>query len=413
MMNTLGYARRYLAAARESELSALQGLLSSGALLEGISALIHALQRERGASTLWLCAAAGQTTETLAARQQEADRALDAMIARLPPRRADGSRFYSRAALALHALSGLATLRDQVARRQLPHAEAMQHYSETIRHLLHLIVEAADTASDPQMSRALLALFSFMQGKELAGQERALGAAGFAAGAFSHAAQRQLITLLAGQDRSFATFVQFADDASLQAWRAMAEAGQETEKLRRIACSGMTTRGVEAQHWFRLLSERLDAMKQIEDRLAQQMLITCRRCIDRVAQTEGDDWTACGVGQGYSLYVAAAPWLEEGEGALDAGGVAPHLSRSLLAMLEQQAQRLQAQSDELVAMRDALAQRKEIERAKALLMQHHQCDEQQAWHTLRKMAMNQNKRVWEVAQALVAVSSAFALPQKG
>lgn len=414
MMNTMGYARRYLSASRESELSALRELLTSGALLSGISALIHALQRERGASTLWLCAEASLTAEALTARRQEADQALAAMIDLLPTpqRRADGSRFYNRAALALHALSGLSTLRAQVRQRQLPHAEAMQQFSEIIRHLLHLIVEAADTASDPQMSRALLALFSFMQGKELAGQERALGAAGFAAGAFSRTAQRQLIALLEGQDRSFATFVQFADDDSLRAWRAVAEAGQEIEKLRRIACGGMTTRGVEAQRWFRLLSERLDAMKQIEERLEQRILIVCRRCIERIDQAEDDDWPTAHVGLGYSLYVAAAPWLEEGDGALDAGGVAPQLSRSLLTMLEQQAQRLQAQSDELAAMRVALTQRKEIERAKALLMQHHQCDEEQAWHTLRKMAMNQNKRVWEIAQALVAVSSAFSLTQK-
>ena len=408
MMNTMGYAGRYLSASRESELSALRELLTSGALLSGISALIHALQRERGASTLWLCAEASLTAEALTARRQEADRALAAMIDLLPTpqRRADGSRFYNRAALALHALSGLSTLRAQVRQRQLPHAEAMQQFSEIIRHLLHLIVEAADTASDPQMSRALLALFSFMQGKELAGQERALGAAGFAAGTFSRTAQRQLIALLEGGDRSFATFVQFADDDSLRAWRAVAEAGQEIEKLRRIACGGMTTRGVEAQRWFRLLSERLDAMKQIEERLEQRILIVCRRCIERIDRrktTTGPLRT--------SGWATASTWrphrLEEGDGALDAGGVAPQLSRSLLTMLEQQAQRLQAQSDELAAMRVALTQRKEIERAKALLMQHHQCDEEQAWHTLRKMAMNQNKRVWEIAQALVAVSSAF------
>ncbi|WP_368928729.1 nitrate- and nitrite sensing domain-containing protein, partial [Mixta calida] len=84
MMNTMGYARRYLSASRESELSALRELLTSGALLSGISALIHALQRERGASTLWLCAEASLTAEALTARRQEADQALAAMIDLLP-----------------------------------------------------------------------------------------------------------------------------------------------------------------------------------------------------------------------------------------------------------------------------------------------------------------------------------------
>ncbi|PNS10298.1 transcription antitermination regulator [Mixta theicola] len=412
MQNTTGYAWRYLSASRENERLALQELLNSEALLDAISALIHALQRERGISTLWLCTDTRLTPPHLATRQHEVDEALSAMLVQLPgpEERAAAGRLYGRVALALQALSGLEALRAQVQRRQLPHAEAMQQFSELIRHLLHLIFEAADNASH-SMSRALLALFSFMQGKELAGQERATGAAGFAAGAFSKADRQQLITLLECQDRSFSTFCQFADEGSLQAWRAIAEAGQETEKLRRIACSGMNPRGVNAQHWFRLISERLDGMKQIEARLRQQVMQVCRHGIAQLeAANAAPPTEACWQPLGYNLYVADAPWLEEG-GALDVAGIAPQLGRSLLALIENQAQRLQAQSDELAAMHAALAERKQIDRAKALLMQHHQCDEQQAWHTLRKMAMDQNKRVGEIARAMVEVAAAFSLPQ--
>lgn len=412
MQNTTSYAWRYLSASRESERLTLQALLNSEALLGAISGLIHALQRERGVSTLWLCHEADLTPPQLALRRQEVDEALSLMLTQLPaPETGSGvSRFYSRMALALQALSGLERLREQVQGRQLPHSEAIRQFSELIRHLLHLIFEAADSASH-NMSRALLALFSFMQGKELAGQERATGAAGFAAGAFSQEERHQLMALLESQERSFNTFCQFADEESLQAWRAIAEADQETEKLRRIACSGMRARTADARHWFQLLSMRLDGMKKIEDRLKQQVMTVCRRCIAELetanaAPPSEASWQPLG----YSLYVADAPWLEEG-GALDATGIAPQLGRSLLALIENQARRLQAQSEELAAMQATLAERKQIDRAKALLMQHHQCDEQQAWHTLRKMAMDQNKRVYEIAQSMVEVAAAFSLPQ--
>ncbi|YCH32350.1 nitrate- and nitrite sensing domain-containing protein [Erwinia sp. D4-22] len=411
MENTTSYAWRYWLASRESERVALQALLNSEALLEATSALIHALQRERGISTLWLCSATELTPPHLATRQEEVDQALEAMLALLPmPEKRAASGFYGRAALALQALSGLAPLREQVRRRQFSHGDAMQQFSELIRHLLHLIFEAADNGSH-SMSRALLALFSFMQGKELAGQERATGAAGFAVGQFSQQERQQLVTLLEGQERCFTAFCQFADEESLQAWREMAEAGRETEKLRRIACSGMNARGADAQHWFRLLSERLDGMKRIEARLRRQVMQVCRDGIARLETThatlpQATDRQALG----YSLYVANTPWLEEG-GMLDAAGIAPQLGRSLLTLIENQAQRLQAQSDELAAMHATLEERKAIDRAKALLMQHHRCDEPQAWHTLRKMAMDQNKRVGEIARAMVEVAAAFSLPQ--
>jgi AmiR/NasT family two-component response regulator len=79
-----------------------------------------------------------------------------------------------------------------------------------------------------------------------------------------------------------------------------------------------------------------------------------------------------------------------------------------LALVREQAQRLQRQSDELAAMRETVQERKVIEQAKAWLMQQHQYDEQQAWQTLRKTAMNQNKRVIDIAQALLSVSAALS-----
>ncbi|MEJ5078082.1 ANTAR domain-containing response regulator [Erwinia sp. MYb535] len=88
-------------------------------------------------------------------------------------------------------------------------------------------------------------------------------------------------------------------------------------------------------------------------------------------------------------------------------GARPQLGRSLLALVQQQSQRLQDQDDELAAMRSSIEDRKQIDRAKVLLMQHHGYSEEQAWQALRKMAMNQNQRMADIASALLAVASAF------
>ena len=69
-----------------------------------------------------------------------------------------------------------------VRQRATTAGEATQHFSRVIAALLALVFEAADVAAEPAVSRLLVALFNLMQGKELAGQERASGAAAFAAG---------------------------------------------------------------------------------------------------------------------------------------------------------------------------------------------------------------------------------------
>lgn len=59
---------------------------------------------------------------------------------------------------------------------------------------------------------------------------------------------------------------------------------------------------------------------------------------------------------------------------------------------------------ELLAVKSALAERKTIDRAKGLLMQARGISEDEAYALLRKTAMDQGRKVADVAQALVTAS---------
>ena len=62
------------------------------------------------------------------------------------------------------------------------------------------------------------------------------------------------------------------------------------------------------------------------------------------------------------------------------------------------------------AVRDAqtqLADRKAIERAKGVLMKRKSCDEAQAYGLLRRMAMDRNLKLREVADQVIAVGTMF------
>ncbi len=63
----------------------------------------------------------------------------------------------------------------------------------------------------------------------------------------------------------------------------------------------------------------------------------------------------------------------------------------------------QALRCELEDTRVQLADRKQIDRAKGLLMKHREMDEQQAYHAMRKMAMDRGQRLAEVASNIIAV----------
>jgi two-component system, response regulator / RNA-binding antiterminator len=63
----------------------------------------------------------------------------------------------------------------------------------------------------------------------------------------------------------------------------------------------------------------------------------------------------------------------------------------------------QALRRELQETRTQLADRKQIDRAKGLLMKHRGMDEEQAYHAMRKMAMDRGQRLAEVASNIIAV----------
>jgi AmiR/NasT family two-component response regulator len=95
--------------------------------------------------------------------------------------------------------------------------------------------------------------------------------------------------------------------------------------------------------------------------------------------------------------VPPADWQED--------GIALRLDKQLLPLVRQQAHELQQLSAQLASLKDALEERKLIEKAKSVLMTHQGMQEEQAWQALRKMAMDKNQRMVEIARALLTVKA--------
>ena len=160
---------------REEQLGRLAQL---GALVNGISRLVHMLQCERGASNVWLCSQGKLYAPECKASRAPVDENLAALHLQfnepLP-----GSALCERIASALHGLETLTALRDGVTGQCVTAPQAMEHYSRILRHLLSIVPQLSDSIDDPHIAGRFVALYSLMQGKELVGQERALGAIGF------------------------------------------------------------------------------------------------------------------------------------------------------------------------------------------------------------------------------------------
>jgi two-component system, response regulator PdtaR len=76
-------------------------------------------------------------------------------------------------------------------------------------------------------------------------------------------------------------------------------------------------------------------------------------------------------------------------------------------------QRLQAQTREISGLREALEDRKLIERAKGAVTRRLQVGEQEAFDRMRKLANKQNRRLVDVARSVLDAEQAFAKLERG
>lgn len=394
----------FLLAARQCEIAELEQLAQTGELVGAIGRFVHALQRERGISNIFLSSqgrrfAAQREQQLAACRDAEAE--VRVQLERLDTQAAhvrNGSRLFSRVAVVLHALEGLPSLRARIAGQALSARDATAAFVKLIAGLLAVVFEAADSATDPEISRALVAMFNFMQGKEFAGQERAFGARVFAAGGIDAGGQEQWQHLIASQQGCFQVFADFSDAEIREANRASEEAGvlAHIERLRRVGCTS-SGRGLDtdlSDSWYDWCTRRIDAMRGVEDVLAAHLQRLCQR---RIAQARAElrDQRAL------LEKLASSAAADAGDSVATFG---PHLERSVYGMVQEQSRRLQAMSDELDAVRASLNERKVVERAKGLLMAHRHMSEDEAYKALRQMAMNQNRRLVEVAAAVLSLA---------
>ena len=395
-------ASNFLLASRQCEIAELEQLARTGELVSVIGRFIHALQRERGLSNVFLGSqgaryGAQRVAQVAACQASEREvRTHFSLLDTHPGHLRNGSRLFNSVALALHAMDGLDEIRERVSQRALLPAEATAAYGRLIAALLAVVFEAADSATDPEISRALVALLNFMQGKEFAGQERAFGARVFSARAIDAAGQQHWRHLMDSQRACFQVFADFSDAEIQQAELASQNPAVDAqiEQLRRLGCQSRHGALDDlSDDWYEACTRRIDAMKLVEDFLAVHLRSLCARRIGQ-AQAELRDQRATLD----ALLNQVAPVSSA------TTTLGPHLERSVLTMVQAQSRRLQEMSDELESVRASLQERKLIERAKGLLMAHRQMSEEEAYKALRQLAMNQNRRLVDVASALLSLA---------
>ncbi|OJW50761.1 MAG: hypothetical protein BGO63_16415 [Candidatus Accumulibacter sp. 66-26] len=271
----------------------MRDLRAMAELAPAVSDFVHELQQERGTSAGFIGSSGTAFEERLPLRYQQTDQKRVAFFGSLQnvvPERFE-NRLGQRIDAARTRIDKLLEWRRAVVDQKISQQDLMGNYGEAVAELIEIVKEMLFVSNDSELARSIYAYVNLMQAKELAGIERAIGAARFSAGNFDAASHALFLRLI---DRQKVFLDQFRFFASDEQTRFLEQSiigveAAEAERMRRIAsrnAPGTSLLGkVEVDHWFDTLTWKIDRLKEVEDKLARDLIAEARSAEESAAAT--------------------------------------------------------------------------------------------------------------------------------
>lgn len=408
--------------AKQREIDELKRLKARATLVGALGHMIHVLQSERGASSTYLASSGKRFEQTRLALIEESRSVEQVLRVIIEDELANSAfadaRMISLIAWALLGLEALPELRQRIASRGLSGAEAVTAFSRLIAGLVSLIFEVADAAIDPDISRLLVCLFNLVEGKESAGQERAVGGLIFGSGHLDQGLQQRILHLAEAQENSFRSFLEFADEDIVTTWHAMQGSTflaqlQRLRQLIRTTAPGQSIDSAQSDAWFECCSQRISHMWTIQRKLIDTLQALCDRQL-QLAESEllNSEGLLQSLRESPPARAGAIDRFFDPDLPIEQSlhfNAEDHVNadnaRSLVEILQAQSHHLATMESELASTRRALNERKLIERAKGILMARYRLSEHEAHKRLRGMSMDNNMRLVQVAESVLTLTS--------
>jgi methyl-accepting chemotaxis protein len=257
-----------------SEMGQLQGLV---AVATRVGALAHELQKERGMSAGFIGSKGANFAGELPKQREASDKRrkeLEDVLARFDAAHF-GSQLTASVGQTSQKLGGLADKRQAVTALSIPGPEAIGYYTQTIGDLLKIPGQLAALSPDKDIARLASSYSALLQAKERAGIERATLSNVFGADRFAPEMLVRFVRNAAEQDQWFAIFHQYASEThdKFASEKIQGAAVDEVTATKKTALAKMNEEslGMNAKQWFAASTARIDLMKAVEDRLADDL----------------------------------------------------------------------------------------------------------------------------------------------
>ncbi len=260
----------------------MDGLAELTLLSIKFSHIIHAVQLERGSSSLFLKNQGQKFAEELSQYRLQTDNAIMALNNFLQDfdRTIYGTEFNTGLDKVLEILTRFQPLRAEVTTLSILQPKAVTRYTDINRTLFKFLIQSTHYSHYKDLFPLKLAYMNLLKAKEKAGLERALLAAVFSQSALDMGQFRHLIELIVTQEtylnHEVMNYLTEKQKTFLTNQLSSGQLIEETNRMREIVFTAEKGNGklpekIDPEYWFEIQTGKINLIKEAGDQLAKDL----------------------------------------------------------------------------------------------------------------------------------------------
>ncbi|MEA2017214.1 MAG: nitrate- and nitrite sensing domain-containing protein [Campylobacterota bacterium] len=245
-----------------------------------ISALLHETQKERGMTAGFLGSKGKKFGSKLIEQRKKADKAFKTLVSfgetmdfTIYPKRFKAKRDKAKA-----MMQNIGDVRSKVDSFSISAKDAIGYYTKMNSIYLDIVSVSVKLGRVAETTKDIAAFSAFLQAKERAGIERAVGTNTLAQDKFGKGAREKLSNLISAQNSFLKTFQGYSTPVE-SGYYAKTVSGadvDEVDRIRRVMLDSSQQGGfnIDSEYWFKTITTKIGLLKKVENYIRDNMHIT-------------------------------------------------------------------------------------------------------------------------------------------
>ncbi len=240
------------------------------------SALVHNLQKERGASAGFISSKGSKFSSDLITIRKDTDKTIVELKEFYGTMKKDHlvQSLLSKMSKSIDDLQKIQNIRDGVSSLSVEVGVPVGYYTSLNGSFINSIEEIAKMSANAKMNNSINAFVNFLTSKERAGLERAVLSSTFSKDSFAEGFYEKFIGLLSEQKTFLNKFLFLAPDELKAFYEDTMKANEiaEVERMRKVALSHPDGGfGIEAPYWFSTITTKINLLKKVENKMSTDL----------------------------------------------------------------------------------------------------------------------------------------------